>query len=198
MSRRGTNLMLDQFSYWLMQGNVFNTQQGDAGTLIDFAETAYDEDQPQWSLLVPSGTIVMPLSLIVDLTDAAGTDTTIVWSAAEASIGNGTSTGLTIKSSRVDAATTIASACTSRSLYTGNAAAATGLFEFARMQDAFAQAAGSTVRYALDAKSDSNLPILVGPATLQMHIHATSTAPKGFGNYSWLEVPSGHFSADRT
>lgn len=186
-NRQGAQITVDQLLQWAIDGHTFHTQQGDAATCADFAETAYDEDQPQFALRVPTGRIVIPLSLVIQFQDQAGTDNHIIWSTTTNDIGNGTSTAATISSMRTDAPLT--SGCTARSLYTGNATAATGLIEFARWIDPFAQAATSTSigTYRWSIRTATSIPILKGPATLQMHTCATGTAPAGFGEYIWAE-----------
>ena len=184
-SRQGATITLDQLLAWAIDGRTFHAQQGDAGTLVDFAETAYDEDQPQFALRVPTGRIVIPLSLIVTFQDQAGTDTHVVWSTATNDIGNGTSTAATVSAMRRDAPHS--SGCTARSLYTANATAATGLIEIARFLDPFVAAAGTMKRLDWNIRTAAAIPILVGPATLQMHTFATGTAPAGFGEYVWAE-----------
>ena len=186
-NRQGAAIVVDQLTQWAVDGHTFHAQQGDAQTQVDFAETAYDEDQPQFALRVPTGRVVIPLSLIITLEDQAGTDNLIAWSITTNDIGNGTSTAATISNMRSDAPHT--SGCTARSLYTGNATAATGLFEFARFVDPFAQAATSTSigSYGWNIRDAAAVPVLKGPATLQMHVSATGTAPQGFGEYVWAE-----------
>jgi hypothetical protein len=186
-NRQGAQVTVDQLLQWAIDGRTFHAQQGDAGTMVDFAETAYDEDQPQFALRVPSGRVVIPLSLVISLEDQAGTNNQIIWSVTTNDIGSGTSTAATISAMRLDSPYT--SSCTARSLYTGNATAATGLFEFARWVDPFAQAATSTSigTYNWSIRTASAIPILKGPATLQMHIYGTGTAPGGFGEYVWAE-----------
>ena len=76
------------------------------------------------------------------------------------------------------------------SLYTANATAATGLIEVKRWYHAYAQVAVSDTnqthhKWTID---DPDMPILLGPATLQMHVYATGTAPQGFGEYVWLSL----------
>jgi hypothetical protein len=185
VSRKGAVIVIDQILEWAIEGRMFRTQQGDANTPVDFVETAYDEDQPQWALTVPTGRIVIPTSLVVTLETQAGTLTELAWSTTTNDIGTGTSTAATISPCRTDAP--YGSACTARSLYTGNATAATGLIEFTRFVDAFVQAAGQQNRFEWNIRTAGDIPVLVGPATLQMHLHATGTAPTGFGEYTWVE-----------
>ncbi|MCR4339251.1 MAG: hypothetical protein NUW01_05105 [Gemmatimonadaceae bacterium] len=185
VNKQGALITQDQILEWAMLGRTFHAQQGNAATLVDFAETAYDEDQPQFALRVPTGKVVIPLSLIITLQDQAGTDTHIVWSTTTNDIGDGTSTAATISAMRRDAPH--ASGCTARSLYTANATAATGLIEIVRFLDPFVAAAGTMPKYAWNIREAAAIPILVGPATLQVHIAATGTAPAGFGEYVWAE-----------
>lgn len=185
-SRQGALVTIDQLLQWAIEGRTFHAQQGDAATQLDFAEVAYDEDQPQFALRVPTGRAVIPLSLVVSLEDRAGTDTLITWSTTTNDIGNGTSTDLTISSMRLDAP--FSSGCVARSLYTANATAATGLIEFERFVEPFAAAQGvARMRYSWNIRSAAAVPVLIGPATLQMHVVATTTAPQGFGEYVWAE-----------
>jgi hypothetical protein len=120
-NRQGAQITVDQLLQWAIDGRTFHAQQGDAATMLDFAETAYDEDQPQFALRVPSGRVVIPLSLNIELEDQAGTNTEIIWSVTTNDIGSGTSTAATISAMRLDSPYT--SGCTARSLYTGNATA---------------------------------------------------------------------------
>jgi len=187
LSRQGAAITLDWLTQLAIDGRTFHAQQGDAVTLVNFAETAYDEDQPQFALTVPQGTTVIPLSIDINLQDAAGTDTHIVVSTTTNDIGDGTSTAATISAMRRDAP--YSSQCSAWSLYTGNATAATGLIEIARVLDPFAAASGHGILgLHWNARNASAIPVLVGPATLQWHIVATSTAPQGFSELIFAEL----------
>lgn len=189
VNRQGSTIGIDTLLQWALEGSVFHAQQGNAITKLAFGETAYDEDQPQFALRIPTGVTVIPLSLRIVFEDQAGLINNAVWSVATNDIGDGTSTSATISSMRVNA-TAPASLCTANSLYTGNATAATGLFEFARWHDEFAAVStGPNNEFIWDARKDSNIPILVGPATLQAHITG-ATALQGFGEYVWAEFPT--------
>ena len=186
LSRQGAQVTQDQVLAWAIAGRLFHAQQGDVATQLAWTETAYDEDQPQFALTVPTGRTVIPVSLVLNIEDQAGTDNHYIWSTTTNSIGAGTSTSMTISPMRTDAPHS--SACSAYSLYTGNATAATGLIEVARWVDPFGAAAGtSPFQLAWDIKTASNIPVLVGPATLQAHIIATSTDAEGFGEYVWAE-----------
>lgn len=185
-NRQGSLITTDTILQWVLEGRVFHTQQGNAVTPLDFAETAYDEDQPQFALRVPKATTVLPLTIDVNLQDQAGTDTHIAVSTAQNDIGNGTSTAATITPMRTDAPR--ASKCFARSLYTGNASAATGLIEIARVLDPFAAAQGHGILgFHWSVRTAAAIPLLVGPATLQWHVVATTTAPQGFSELIFAE-----------
>lgn len=183
---------------WLLQvaleGRVFHAQQGNAGTLLDFAEEAYDEDQPQFALTVPAGLVVIPLRLENTFQDQLGTDNHVIWSRTSNDIGTATSTALAITNMRTDAPRN--SGCTASGLYTANAIAATGLIEFKRFVDPFAVVStGPRPQFTWDIKEESDIPILVGPATLQNHIYATTDGPEGFGEYVWVELETSEIKA---
>ena len=71
LSKQGATIVMDQLEAWAIEGRQFHAQQGDAATLVDLVETAYDEDQPQFALVVPSGTIAIPTSISLNFHDQA-------------------------------------------------------------------------------------------------------------------------------
>jgi len=82
-----------------------------------------------------------------------------------------------------------APACYTNSLYTGNATAATGLIEVHRWLKPYAEAA-VTDSYGNDCRwtiNDPDMPILLGPATIQVHAFG-ATKLQGFGEYTWVEL----------
>ena len=190
LGRDGILLSREHILAYKLRGRVFGVQQGDAGSKLDFAEILYDEDQPQFALRVPTNIVVAPISLAITLEDLTGTENHVIWSFATNDIGSGTSTALTSFNMRPGASNPV-SQCVARSLYTVNATAATGLQEFKRWYRPFASAAVTDGHkpedYLLDILKDICMPVLVGPATLQVHIYG-GTAPQGFGEYIWLEL----------
>lgn len=185
LSRQGALITQDQLLEWALEGRMFHAQQGDAATKLDFGETAYDEDQPQFALRVPTGRTIIPVSLVTILEDMAGADNHIIWSTTTNDIGDGTSTAAAVSALRTDAP--YASGCTARSLYTANATAATGLIEVIRFFAPFADASTAPLlRFEWNVRSAGLLPVLVGPATLQLHVFG-GTAPQGYGEYAWVE-----------
>ena len=160
LSRDRILITRDAIFQWRMEGRSFYVQQGDVGTKLNFAETAYDEDQPQFALTVPAGAVLIPLSLNVTLEDTTGTELHLIWSTTTNNIGVGTSTLLTPVNRRRDAL--YSTPVGANSLYTGNATAATGLIEVKRWYHAYAQVAVSDTdqthhKWTID---DPDMPIL--------------------------------------
>jgi hypothetical protein len=189
VNRQGGVITQDQIIEWAVQGHMYHAQIGDGATAVNFAETSYDEDQPQFSITVPSGRTVIPCSMVVEMQDQAGTDTHIVWSTTTNNIGAGTSTSATITNMRSDAPFSAGS--TAQSLYTANATAATGLKEVIRWVNAFADVNTFVLaRYEWNIRTAGAVPVLVGPATLQLHAVATGTAPVGFMEMTFIDLAS--------
>lgn len=188
LGRDRVQIIRDSILNWKLEGRMFYAQQGNAGTKLAFAKTAYDEDQPQFALTAPAGAVLIPLALRITLEDMAGTENHIIWSTTTNNIGVGTSTLLTPVNSRRDAL--FSTPVGANSLYTGNATAATGLIEVRRWQFDYAQAAVSDTdqKHLSWTIDDPDMPILLGPATLQVHIYATGTAPQGYGEYTWISL----------
>lgn len=187
VNRMGASIVVDQLLQLAMDGHTYHAQLGDALTKLVLVETAYDEDQPQFALRVPAGTVVIPLSLVVNHEIQSSTMTHVVWSTTTNDIGNSaTSNALTISSMRTDAVYT--SRCFARSLYTADAVAATGLIEFARWIDPFAVVStGRLARYEWNIRTAAAIPILVGPATLQLHDIGAADA-EGYMEAVWAEL----------
>lgn len=178
LTRQFAQVTQDQILEWAIEGRTFHTQQGDANTRLAWTEVAYDEDQPQFALTVPTGRTIVPLSLVITVEIQAGTFTYFTWSTTTNDIGTGTSAALTITPMRSDAP--FSSSCVARSLYTANATAATGLIEVIRWVDPFVLAAASLRILDWNIRTAAAIPILAGPATLQMHTHATGSDAEGY------------------
>jgi len=179
----------DSILQWKLEGKVFYAQQGDAGTKVAFVITAYNEDQPTFALTVPEGILCIPLALNITLEDLAGTENHIIWSTTTNDIGGGTSTDLAPVNYRRD--NLFAPACKAYGIYSGNATAATGLIEVHRWYRPFASsdvADGTDLHHYRWTINDPDMPILLGPATIQHHIYGTGTDPEGFGEYTWVEL----------
>src|SRR3990167_272551 len=92
LSRRHSGLVLHEFQDQVHNGNVFIANLGLGTTPLDMVKTTYDADQPQFVIDVPLGTTVIPLRLEVVNETEAGTLNEVIWGAANALVGAGTST----------------------------------------------------------------------------------------------------------
>ncbi len=195
------SLSRDSILDFKLEGKVFFVQQGNAGTKLAFGETAYDEDQPQFALRVPSGLLVIPLAMNITIEDIAGTENHIIWSTTTNDIGLGAASGSTELAPvnyRRDALNPPVAKATS--LYTGNGTTPTGLIEVKRWFHPFASAAvtdGTDLHnHDWNIQEDPEIPFLLGPATLQFHAYG-GTALQGFGEYTWLELEPKEFGLQR-
>jgi len=188
LARDSVLITRDSILQWKLEGRVFYAQQGDAGTKLSFAETAYDENEPQVAITVPAGLLMIPLALNITLEDVGNTEDYIIWSTTTNDIGAGASTVLTVVNYRRD--NLFAPACKAYGIYTTGATTATGLIEVHRWYHPFASAAvtdGVDLHHHRWTINDIDMPILLGPATIQAHIYGTA-AVQGFGEYTWVEL----------
>ena len=172
-----------------VEGNVWLANFAEETTPISF--TAYDQDRPDVTISVPSGTIVVPICVRVVLEDSAGTDTELRIAVVDAAVGEGTSTAITDgpHNLRSDlAAASATSACTVRRTHTANVAV-TGYREIFRSTYAFADASTDPFKEITYAPFGDGPPppVLVGPATLFLGVAATTTQAAGFANLCWAE-----------
>jgi hypothetical protein len=169
-----------------LEGRVFHVSHGTVTTPITFI--AYDADRPDLGIDVPTGTTIIPVRILVYLEDMAGTDNEIIVEANRNLLGASTSTALTIYNVRTDAP--MATGCSAYGTYTANATAVTVASEFWRAGDPIAQAAGSPLKTFLWNLEDGTPQVLVGPASISLHVSATTTQAAGFVKASWIELPS--------
>ncbi len=167
-----------------MEGKVFIAQLGLATTPVTF-RVGYDADQPEMAIDVPSGVAIIPVHIQVNLEDSAGTDNEIVAEASPALTGAGTSTTGSLLCSRLNSG--YASACTFRYTYSGNGVAPASYVEFWRAGYAFADATTDPVKAFAWSAYQAPAPVLVGPASLLLHISGTTTAPAGFAKIHFVE-----------
>ena len=188
-NQRGEGLWLPAYYNAVAEGRVFVANRGTAGTPISFSKTAYDADQPQLWIDVPSGTTIIPIVLSVHLELAAGTITEMIWSVSDVVLGAGTSTAVTPANARTQVSgTQPASACSVYRDATGNTTAPANGFEFARFGDAFVQEADAENRFIWKASDEGWAPIIQGTGSLVLHVDAAGTAPSGFVTAVWWEM----------
>lgn len=170
-----------------MEGRVFGCNFGKDTTPINWAKTAYDEDQPQAVLRVPSGIVVIPLFVGVTLEDSAGTDTEIILGFCQNDIGNGTSNAATIGPVQFHGANSRTSSAVPRQEYTANSSALTNKVELLRRVYPFADATTDPFKEFLWSYLTHPVPDLKGPSSLILWIAGAVTAPQGFAQMVWSE-----------
>jgi len=191
--RDGTLSIADFKLVMAMEGRLFEANTGSGASPATFA-TSFSQLQPSFNLDVPAGTSVIPLPPHLYLQTSAGT----LNSVKAASVNNynggaGTSAAMTIGpvSTRTDRQ--VASACKALQLYSGSMAALPAnstQIELWHSGYPFADATGNPIKEFYPQIDCWPWPVLVGPAALQVYVFATTAAPTGYAQYSWIEVPS--------
>lgn len=188
-TRDGVLFTAGYFESLAMQGRIFSANMGTVTTPLTFLVTA--ANRPDAWIRVPSGTAILPIKLNVVLESAAGTVTEIDVRIAQNDIGNGTSSAADVlaRSHRTDAP--ISSLCTARQLATGDTTAETNPLSIYRRTYARADEAGIDYRGIEVTRELMGYPVLVGAATWEVFIAATSTQATGYVVMTWAELPSG-------
>lgn len=197
-NRRGELVSIPSFLQASFDKKVFQASIGTASTPVSFAKTAYDADQPQLVIDVPSGTTIVPLELEITLEDSAGTDNEVIWGCAGDNVGAGTSTAVTAAPGLVNlyipaSGAAPASRCSVYRQYTGNGTDITDdtdFFEFYRETYAFADATTDPIKKFRWSAMQSPAPIINGTGSLVLWVVAASTAPAGFVRAKWWELSS--------
>ncbi len=191
MTRRGELLVMSNWDDMVADGNVFGVNMGTSSTVVSFGETAYDEDQPQFGLDVPTGTVCIPLEINLYLQTAGGALNEAFFRMNDGLLGLGTDatllTELSLFQQASDSQRDVAR-CVGRSLYTNNAAAVTTGFEFARWGNAFADATTSPELHWRWSRADAGFgPVLEGESSISGYVLGGS-APTGFLTFTWAEL----------
>jgi hypothetical protein len=184
----GSGIVVPWVTALALEGRVFQANIGSASTPVSFAKTAYDSDQPQLVVDVPSGTSILPLKIELHLEDSAGTDNEIMATVSTTIVGAGTSTAVTQKNQRSDSP--ITSGCSVYSLYTGNGTDPTVHTEIWRSGYAFADSTTNPRPvFTYDVEEHPRV-VIVGAGALVIYIVGTTTAPAGYLKVVWAELPS--------
>ena len=186
VARDGALFTAGWYDAHAMEGRLFGATMGSVTTPLTFLITA--ANRPDAWIRVPDGTMILPVSVGVVLEDFAGTDTEIDLRIAQNDIGNGTSSAATVGplSLRTDAP--ITSNCVARQLATGDATAETNPLTIYRHQVSTANAAGNDAAGQLHISREMmSYPVLVGPATIELFVAATTTQATGYAWFTWIE-----------
>lgn len=189
--REGTISVVDFQQRMSAAGYGFVANAGAVTTPLTFLVTA--ANRPDFVLRVLTGRAVIPVSVEVVLESMAGTATEIDIRSAQNDIANGTSSAATVGpiNLRTDGGG-ISSTSVPRQLYTADATAETNPVSLARRTYVRADDAGSDFKGFLWApgRTHGPAPLLVGPASLEAFIAATTTQATGFVVVQWIETPS--------
>lgn len=189
-TRDATLFTADWWEGLAHEGRILHANMGTVTTPLTFLVTA--ANRPDAWIRVPSGTTILPLACHVILESAAGTVTEMDLRRAANDIGNGTSTAASVGplSNRSDAIFT--SACTARQLATADTTAETSPISLYRRTYPFAVATaeGHEPLGMYADRAMMGYPILVGPATWELFVAATTTQATGYVIFHWAEIPS--------
>ena len=178
-NRQGSAVVVDQYLQWALEGRVFVASAGSETTPL--TALAYDQDQPEFVLSVPTGTSVVALSIIVDTEGSGGTaKEVIVWRVTN-EVGNGTSTAATEGPTNLRSDSPRAALAVPRQLYTANITQ-TAYREIWRQSTTIASIAPFTYEYAPRSPL-----IIVGPGSIGVQFAATTTQPTFFLKMTWAE-----------
>ena len=187
-TRDGAVFTADWYEAHALEGRVFGANMGSVTTPLTFLITL--ANRPDAWIRVPDNTMILPLSVHVVLEAATGTATETDVRIAQNDIGNGTSSAATVGpvSMRTDAPVT--SNCVARQLATGDTTAETNPMSVWRQTVITASAAGNdAVSQQHITRADMGYPVLVGPATIEVFVAATTTQATGFVIITWVEFP---------
>lgn len=169
------------------EGRVLSANIGSAATPVAFIQ-AYAANRPSAWLRVPSGVQAVPLEFWASFSAMVGTVTQVDVRVSESDIGNGTSTQATQGpfSNKVNAAVAVPSGCFVRYSATGDTSAEVNPRTLFRKTYIIANTQDGD-KGILVTREMMGFPILIGPATLEVYMHATTTAPSGYAGFHWLE-----------
>lgn len=179
VTRDGALFVSTYYDKLVAMGRVFVCNVGTVTTPVTFLITA--ANRPDWAIRVASGSMIRPLCVETVLEAAAGTATELDIRQAYNDIGNGTSSAMDVPpiNLRTDLATVATSTgIIARKLYTADATAETTPVSLHRKTWPLAQASG-LMDYT-DFWIPTIPPYLVGPATLEGFLAATTTQATGF------------------
>lgn len=190
--RDGTLSVADFKLICALEGVLF---QADIGTLVTTiaGHAVIAQLQPEANIDVPAGTTAIVLPPNVYLETSAGTLTRIVAASLNQLMGRGTSSAATAGPTSVRSDRKRPSACDVRQVYSGNGNAITApvsQIEHWRSGYPFADATGAPVKRFQPLLEEWQFPVLIGPASFQLYFGSTTTAPNGWAQLSWIELPS--------
>ena len=172
VNRQGSAVVIDQYLQWSIEGRMFVASAGTETTPL--TALAYDQDQPEFVLSVPTGTSVVVENITVDTEGSTGTaKEVIIWRVTN-NVGNGTSAAATEGRTNLRSDSPKGSLAVPRQLYTANITQ-TDYKEIWRKSTTIASIAPFTYEYAPRSPL-----IIVGPGSVGVQFAATTTQPTLF------------------
>ena len=185
-TRDGALFTASWYDAHALEGRLFSANMGSVTTPLTFLITL--ANRPDAWIRVPDGTMIIPLSVTVALEAYTGTNTEIDIRTAQNDIGNGTSSAATVGPQSNHTGAPYASNCVARQLATGDTTAETNPLTVWRKTIPTASAAGNDAAGSFTVTRElMGYPVLVGPATFEAFIAATTTQATGFVVIHWIE-----------
>lgn len=203
-SKRGDLFIADWKQSAILEGRGFIANVGAFSTPVVGGGngTIIDLDQPEFGMIIPAGTCVIPLRINVELTtpllatDADEVEALVYVDTTAATVAaalDGTwTTAITPKNMRIAATNVATSACTVKSACTADTTDPTESIDLAHMQlTGDVQGTPATALWSRPelVYEPINPPVIVGPASLFIHWGGT-VATSGYAQIFWLEIPS--------
>ncbi len=189
-TRDGSPFSAGWFTALSLEGRVFAANGGTDTSPITFAG-AYDADGADFTIDVPAGTTIIPITVEVNLQTTGASLFEVIMLASRTLTAVVTGTTVTPVALRTDAPistnTTVRSAVNAGAMTDPNT---TGAYEFYRSgYPTDPDVAGNpNPRYAFSALREGVAPVIVGPGSLV--VYAAGTSGTGFITAVWAELPS--------
>jgi hypothetical protein len=203
MNKRGELFTQDWVQAAILEGRGFIANVGALSTPVGNG-TIVNLDQPQYGMIIPAGTTLVPIRLAIQLTtpllaaDADEVEALVFVDTTAATVAaalDGTwTTTITPKNMRIALANVLTSLCTVKALCTADTTDPTESIDLVHAQqsgDVQGTAANAIwTRHGL-LYEPKNPPYIVGPASLFAYWGGT-VATLAFMQFFWLEIPSTH------
>jgi hypothetical protein len=189
--RDGSLVTANYLDALAQEGRVFTANMGSVTTPLTFLVTA--ANRPDAWIRVPANTAILPIKVVVSLEAMTGTATELDVRMASNDIGNGTSSAASVGPLSVRSDNPITSACTARQLATADTTAETTPMTLYRREFIRADDAGSDSKGIEVTREMMGFPVLVGAASWEVFVAATTNQATGFVVMTYAEVPSSMF-----
>jgi hypothetical protein len=191
LSRSGALVSLPFINQCIAEGRGFQISNVAKQTALATGGLSYSDTVPAFSLDVPTGLTMVPLKIMLNQggTVAGGVITVIISHDTACRVASaGTAVVPSNLRSDAPAASNVTAFSTSPTVGAGTAANR-GIWAAILKHDVATSPNSAENKVDLDYFKDM-LPILVGPASLQIHTFAGTTQPSWFYRIAWVEFPT--------